>query len=565
MLKQKIHTLIQTALEKSGLPTDGLMISTPTQESFGDYSTSIALQLAKKEKKNPMEIAEQIVEKIELGNLIENAEVMRPGFINVWVSKKQLLVGLNNAVDIPSYHLGDNHKIMVEYAHPNTLKLFHIGHLRNITTGECISRILEAVGNTVIRTNYQGDVGLHIAKTLWAAPEMIEEAGKDKVDAMSIREKIGLLGKSYVRGSKAYEEDENAKKEIIEINKKIYTLAEDIMPLYDQTRGWSLEYFQEKYDRAGTKFDKLYLESQMAKRAIELIDELKEKGILEESDGAVIFNGEGHGVHTRVFKNTHGYPTYEGKELPLSEKETTDFGELDKIIHVVTGEQTSFFATTFKVEELMDPSRFKDKQYHLVYGWVHLKGGKMSSRKGNVVEGEWVLDEAKKAIITEYKSDKQVAEKLAIAAIKFSFLKNGLQGDVNFDLTEAITLQGNSGPYIVYTYVRCKSILSKMEHTITPDHDRGSITMNAEELSLLRTFSKYPEVVKEAAVGFAPNYITTYLYDLSQKYNLFYQKHQILKEENEDIKSLRLKLTEKTSEILKHGLNLLGIETVEKM
>jgi len=358
-----------------------------------------------------------------------------------------------------------------------------------------------------------------------------------------------------------------SKKEIIEINKQIYNQDGRIMPLYEKTRAWSLEYFNEKYDRVGTTFDKKYFESQMAKRSIELIDELVKKNILEKSDGAIIFNGEGHGVHTRVFLNKEGYPTYEGKELPLAEKETTDFGEVDKIIHVVTEEQTSFFATTFKVEELTDSKRYTGKQQHLKYGWVHLKGGKMSSRKGNVVEGEWLLDEAKKQIIKDYGSTEEVAEKLAIAAVKYSFLKSGLQGDVYFDMKDATTLQGDSGPYLIYTYVRCKSVLNKSVKTnlVIPDPDPGSSKLNHEELALLRALIKYPEVVLETAQNVAPNYLCTYLYELSQKYNLFYQKNPILKAENEDEKYLRLTITKGTANVLKHGLNLLGIETVEKM
>jgi len=234
---------------------------------------------------------------------------------------------------------------------------------------------------------------------------------------------------------------------------------------------------------------------------------------------------------------------------------------------VVTEEQTSFFATTFKVEELTDSKRYTGKQQHLKYGWVHLKGGKMSSRKGNVVEGEWLLDEAKKQIIKDYGSTEEVAEKLAIAAVKYSFLKSGLQGDVYFDMKDATTLQGDSGPYLIYTYVRCKSVLNKSVKTnlVIPDPDPGSSKLNHEELALLRALIKYPEVVLETAQNVAPNYLCTYLYELSQKYNLFYQKNPILKAENEDEKYLRLTITKGTANVLKHGLNLLGIETVEKM
>ena len=568
MLKDQIHTILTSALKDLHLPSDNLIISPPNNESFGDYATNIALQLAKSEKKNPMELAQLILDAIKPSGVIEKGEVMKPGFINIYVGKNKLIENLSqiaeNKIEIPTHHLGNQKKVIVEYAHPNTHKLFHIGHLRNITTGETIARLLEATGNKVIRANYQGDVGLHIAKTLWAIPKLIHEHNQDTIKNLPIRERIQMLGKAYVMGSKAYEESEAFKKEVIEINKQIYNQDGRIMPLYLQTRQWSLDYFDEKYKRAGTKFDKKYFESEMAKRSIELINELVKKKILEKSEGAIIYNGKDSDIHTRAFMNKEGYPTYEGKELPLAEKETTDFGELDKIIHVVTGEQTSFFKTTFRVEELTDNKRYVGKQQHLEYGWVHLKGGKMSSRKGNIVEGEWLIDEAKKEIMKEYKSSEEVAEKLAIAAIKYSFLKNGLKSDVHFDMSDAITLQGDSGPYIVYTYVRCKSVLNKsnMDPSASPLDD---MVINEDELNLLRTLSKYSETVLDSAQSFAPNYLCLYLYDLSQKYNLFYQKHKILKAENEEVKQMRLTITKAVANVLQHGLTLLGIQTVEKM
>ncbi|KKQ38489.1 MAG: Arginine-tRNA ligase [Candidatus Roizmanbacteria bacterium GW2011_GWA2_37_7] len=570
MIKDQIEAIITVAVKKISIHST-IHIQSPDNPQFGDYTTNIAMILAKELKKNPIQIAKEIVKNIPLDEIIEKVEVVKPGFINFWITTKKLLASLEhineNKFDIPKYHLRGNKKVMVEYSHPNTHKLFHIGHLRNITTGECIARLLETTGNEVVRTNYQGDVGLHIAKTLWAAPELIKKQGSNKVDKLPIREKISLMGKAYVLGSAAYEENEKAKTEIIEINKQIYDQDGRIMPLYEQTRNWSLEYFDKKYVRVGTKFDKLYFESEMAKRALEVINELVKKKILEKSDGAIVFKGDGYGVHTRVFLNTHGYPTYEGKELPLAEKETSDFGELDKIIHVVTGEQSSFFQTTFKVEELTDSKRYKGKQYHLIYGWVHLKGGKMSSRKGNIVEGDWLLDEAKKQIISDYKTTVDVAEKLAVAAVKYSFLKNGLQSDIYFDIKDATTLQGDSGPYLIYTYVRCKSVLSKSNavSSVIPSKVEESLSINNDELSLLRSLSKYPEIVLESAQNFAPNYLCTYLYDLSQKYNLFYQKNPIIKAKDEDVINLRLSITTAVAHVLKHGLNLLGIETVEKM
>lgn len=568
MLKEHIIKKIQTALTKIHFQQNDIAVDTPTNPQFGDYTTNIAMRLAKELKKNPIQVAEEIIAHIPSDEVIQKVEVIKPGFINIFITSHVLLESMINAAKknfaFPQHHIGKNKKIMIEFAHPNTHKLFHIGHLRNITTGEAISRLLEAVGNTIIRANYQGDVGLHIAKCLWKIKQIIEEKSLEQIHNLPLQDRIALLGKAYSEGNTAYETNEDAKKEIIEINKMIYEQNPIIKPIWEETRNWSLEYFESIYNKVYTKYDRLFFESQMAQRGLEISKEAVQNGILEESEGAIVLNGKKYGIDTRVFVNSLGLPTYEGKELGLAEKEFTEFGEIDKCIHVLGGEQKSFTTVTFKVQELINPERYKDRQYHLVYGWVDLIGQKMSSRKGNIVEGEWLINEAKRQIVETYKSNDDVAEVLAIAAVKYSFLKNATQTAVNFDLSEAITLQGDSGPYLVYTYVRCKSVLEKEKIQFLTTKQLEEVAMNEDESTILRTLFKYPEIVHRAAQQYAPNYIANYLFELAQQYNLFYQKHQILKAEA-DIKSFRLMLTQAVASVLHHGLYLLGIQTVEKM
>jgi len=217
-------------------------------------------------------------------------------------------------------------------------------------------RIFEAVGNKVIRGNYQGDVGLHIAKCLYGIKNSKTNIKKIK----SLQEKIEFIGKMYSVGTKAYEDETKAKGEILKINKMIYDQDPEIMSLWKETKQWSLDYFDKVYERLHSHFDRLYLESEVTKRGLEISKEIYKKGILEKSQGAIVFNGKKYGLDTRVFINSLGYPTYEGKELGLAEKEFLDFGELDKIFHTVTPEQTSFFKVTFKVEELIDEKKYKN-------------------------------------------------------------------------------------------------------------------------------------------------------------------------------------------------------------
>ena len=261
-----------------------------------------------------------------------------------------------------------------------------------------------------------------------------------------------------------------------------------------------------------------------------------------------------------MFINSLGFPTYEGKELGLATKEFSDFGLLDKCIHVVSPEQISFFKITFKVEELMDKEKYGNKQYHLVYEWVKLKVGKMSSRTGNVVEVAWLLDEIKKKILEKFKNAGDIVETLAVAAVKYSFLKNSTNSIISFDIDESVSLEGNSAPYLLYTYVRTQSILHK--ETVNSSQYPKEIT--PDEKQMMRLIYQYTDKVYKAASTLSPNIVAGYLYELSREYNVFYQKNPILKADP-DQKYIRLMITKAVGSIIKHGLGLLGIKTVQKM
>jgi arginyl-tRNA synthetase len=575
MITDQIQKLVADAAKKIGIQ-DKVEITIPSQKQFGDFATNVSLKSAKHLNKKPVEIAEEIVKNIPENDLIIEAKIIDPGFINFWISPNVNFAAAKkiakNIFEILPFRFGPEKKIMVEFAHPNTLKLLHIGHMRNLSTGEAVIRLLEATGNKVIRSNYQGDVGLHIAKTIWKMKQFFKETGKEKMEALSLRDKIALLGKAYAAAEKAFGENENAKKEILEVNKMVYEENPKIMPLWKETREWSLQYFDEIYKRMYSHHDRLYFESEVYKRGTEIAKNLLEKGVLEKSQGAVVFNGKRHGVDTRVFINSQGFPTYEGKELGLAELEFSEFGALDKNIHVVTPEQTSFFQVTFKVEELIDPTKYKDRQYHMAYNWVKLKSGKMSSRYGNVVEGAWLLDEAKKKLKEKYKLDEDTAETFAVAAVKYSFLKVSPQVEIFFDFDESVSLEGNSAPYLIYTYVRTQSVLNKnlklkilnLNSNSKFEVLNSKSNLTGEEKALLRKISQYTTAVYEATSRLSPNILTSYLFELAQDFNLFYQKNPILKAENNQ-KNTRLILTVAVGNIMKHGLNLLGIKTVEKM
>lgn len=556
MFKRKIENAIQSA---TGIDT--LQIDVPSLDTFGDYSSNVALQL--KGEGSPREKAQKLLAVLQsdhvLTEIIEKIEIAGPGFINFWIKKEKLLELL--VEPFSEVFSSSDRTYMVEFAHPNTHKAFHIGHLRNITTGETLVRLLEATGTKVIRANYQGDVGPHIAKCLWGIKDLQEEHPADT------HARASYLGKAYAHGNSKYEEDSTVKEEIDEINKLLYQEGDnEWTDLYRQTRQWSLDYFEMIYKRVNSHFDRLYFESESAPVGIALARQAQSEGILVDGEsGAVVFPGEKYGLHTRVFITGKGTPTYECKDVGLAKMQLEEYNP-DKILHIVANEQKAYFEVVFKALEEIIPES-KGREVHVVYGFVRLKDGKMSSRKGNVILGEQLLDDAKEAIMKTYGTEASIAEMVAVAAVKYSFLKVGTGQDIAFDLKESISLEGNSGPYLQYTYARANSVLQRAQSiNLSSQFQCAQVidTLNDEELSVLRLLPKFSEVVQDAANSFSPNLLCNYLFELAQRYNTFYNKHRILEAED-GIKELRLSLTHATGRVLFKGLKLLGIEAPERM
>ncbi len=574
MIREEIKELIKESIIKlqkqKEIPVfdiDEIKVEYSEQKIYGDYSANIAMIIAKKVKKNPIETAELLIEnfKDKIPDLFERIKIVKPGFINFFVSNKYLQEQIKKIIkEKDKYALnktGEGKTIIVEYAHPNTHKLFHIGHLRNITNGEAVVRILEANGYKVIRANYQGDVGLHIAKCLWAMKKTTDLEKKIK-GLENLDEKVEFLSKCYVDGNRAYEKDKGAKKEILEINKQIYDKDSRVKELWKETRKWSLDYFEKIYKRVYTHFDRYYFESEVAEKGKDIVLKFKDSNVFIDSRGAIIFPGSKYGLHDRVFVTKEGNPTYEAKDMELGRLQFKEYNP-DLIIHNVGPEQKEYFQVIFKALNQVFPYT-KNKEHHLVSGWVSLREGKMSSRKGVIVVGKWLIDEVKKRIIENFnKISDETTEKIAIGAVKYSFLKNSPSTDIVFDIDESISLQGNSGSYLQYSYVRANSVLTKSKENFKKIENLE--LKEKQEISLARILTMFPEFVKEAGRRYAPNLIANYLFKLAQNFNNFYESLPILKAENENIKKTRLALVFVFSQVLKDGLSLLGILTPEKM
>jgi len=582
---------IKKSLERI-LPGVEISLEHPADLKHGDYSTNVALAASKLQSfkvSNPKELAGEIVKKWQTAGLpdfVEKIKVAGVGFINIWLKFDALgnqlskvlrygeLFGKNNSLA--------GRKIMVEFAHPNTHKELHVGHMRTLITGEALSRIFSACGAEVFRANYQGDIGPHVAKAIWGTEKILTERGIswDKAEKLSLTQKAHLLGEGYVRGNQDYEKFE---KEIDELNVKLYKKDPRILLVYERTRRWSLQYYDSFYSRFLTKFDRLFFESEVADEGKKIVLDNIGK-VFAESEGAVIFDGEPFDLHKRVFITANGTPTYEAKEMALAQAQYKAF-PFDLNVHVVANEQTGYFQVVIKAIELLFPN-LKGRECHLPMGMVNLVGRKMSSRTGVILRVDDLIEEVKSylkpLVKLENANDEEkagIAEVGTIAAIKYSVLRVGPKANVAFDPEKSVSLQGDSGIYLEYTYARTCSVLANSRlslrakpctrrygakrSNLVGDCFRGKpFAMTEEEMSLLRTLCKFPEVVEQAGEEFSPNILCNFLFDLAQKFNLFYDKQRIIGSERQDF---RLALTAGVGQVLKNGLNLLGIEALERM
>jgi len=536
---------------------------TRPEPEFGDYATNIALQLAGRLGKNPREVADAIADRLRESGEYSDVSVAGPGFINFRVSESVLKTELEkmSAADYGRSHAFDGKVVVTEYSDPNPFKVLHAGHFYTSVVGSAISSLIEKAGGQVHRVNFGGDVGLHVAKTMWA---IIKEFGGEYPEKLAEIPEDGRsewMAKNYVEGTRAYEDDEEAKVVITALNKKIYRIHTDndhesaLAQIYWTCREWSYDYFNAFYDRIDTPFEKYYPESETAPTGLATVLEQKEKGVYEDSEGAIIFKGEPYGLHTRVFVNKEGLPTYEAKDVGLSIKKWADY-HFDESVIITGNDITEYMKVVLKSIEQFLPELAK-RTIHLTHGNVKLAGGvKMSSRIGNFLRAVDVLEIAADE---NEKTQGNRDDAPVLGAIKYAFLKNRIGPDIIFDPHESVGLQGNSGPYLQYSHARAVSILSKL----TGDYTSASTdNFDANERSLLVKMTEYGEVIEAATAQLSPHLVCTYLYELAQVFNRFYENSRIVEDERE---AIRGRLVAAYAGILKGGLNLLGIQAPDHM
>lgn len=554
-MKPELEQAIQSAV-KDVFGVDATVELTRPDEQFGDYATNVALQLAKQVGKNPREIADALRNKLSSDEHIQSVEVAGPGFLNLWLSDDTLVTALKAETAKPLA----GKKILVEYSDPNPFKPLHAGHLYTTLVGDTIARLVANAGAETIRINYGGDVGLHVGKSMWAILRFLGGENPEKLNDIAGADRPAWLGARYVEGNNAYEDDEAAKADIVATNKRVYALHESgdhesaFAQIYYTTRQWSYDYFAVLYQQLEVApFDRYIPESAVTPLGVTTVQEQLARGVFERSDGAVVFDGDKFGLHTRVFINSEGIPTYEAKDVGLSLTKWHDY-HFDESVIITANEQAQYMQVVIKAIEQFEPEPAR-RTRHLTHGVVKLQGGvKMSSRKGNVVTALEILDAAHEA---GHESGINPSEETVLAAVKYGFAKNRIGGDIVYDPKESIALEGNSGPYLQYAHARARSILAKAEQSSSELND-----LTDDERNLLRKITEYREVVERATSELMPHHVCTYLYELAQKFNQFYEHNRVLGDARE---AVRLQLVIHYADTLKHGLNLLGIAAPDRM
>ena len=566
-IKQNIIDTINKKL-KIDLIIDDL--SYPPNPELGDLSLPL-FGVAEKIDKSPSEAGDIIISQIETGEIITTLKIIGP-YLNFFINKDFL--AKNTILNIQKYGGsygentdGKNKKVLIEFSSVNTHKEYHVGHLRNICYGDSVSKILKANGYKSTPVSYINDFGIHVAKTLANYKDFTEKVITKK---MTDDEKGSLLGNMYANASSREKGDQIFKQMVGGFMKKIESRSGEEYKLWQKTRQWSIRYFDGIYKKLGIKFEDILYENDYVDKGFKIVDGLVKKGILKESDGAIIADLEKYNLGVLVIIRSDGTATYPVADLALAEGKSKKF-KMNKSIYVVDVRQELYFKQLFKILEL---AGHKENLIHLSHDFVKLPTGMMASRSGNVITFNDLYKElikrTSKEIIKRHedwneKKIKETAHAIGVGAIKFEMIKVDAKNTITFDTDKALSFEGFTSSYLQYSYARIQSIFKKhhdYKFKLT-GNDLGKLDTK-EEIELLKKLTKYPKTVKGAGEKYDPSEIAKYLYELAKLFNDYYHKTSILNSEEEE-KKARLALLGAVSQVLKNGLELLGIKVVDEM
>ena len=565
-----------------------------TKKEFEGHLTLVVFPFLKISKKKPEQTAQEIGEYLVAHQPAVAAFNVIKGFLNLTIASSEwigMLADINQQSQFGFQPVTDQSPlVMIEYSSPNTNKPLHLGHVRNNLLGASLANIMQANGNKVVKTNIVNDRGIHICKSMlawlkWGNGETPESAGK-KGDH--------LIGDYYVAFDKHYKAEieelmqKGMSKEEAEANAPLIKEAHEMLvkweagdpevrALWEKMNSWVYAGFDETYKRMGVSFDKIYYESNTyidgKKKVLEGLD----KGLFyRKEDGSVWADLTSEGLDHKLLLRSDGTSVYMTQDIGTAQQRFNDY-PIDQMIYVVGNEQNYHFQV---LSILLDKLGFKwgKDLIHFSYGLVELPNGKMKSREGTVVDADDLMDEmvatAQETSQELGKLDGLTAEEAAeiarivgMGALKYFILKVDARKNMTFNPQESIDFNGNTGPFIQYTYARIRSVLRKAEEAglQLPADLTMDIQLNEKEESLIQHLADFPATIAEAAKGYSPSDIANYTYDLVKEFNQFYHDFSILREENEQLKLFRLALSANVAKVIRLAMSLLGIEVPERM
>ncbi len=561
---EEIITILLAKHLKKDPSSIASLVEVPQDSTHGDFAFP-CFTLSKELKKSPIEIATNLSSKLKLPKEFEKIEAKGP-YLNFFINRNLLAQQTLKAILKEKDKYGSQkkkEKIVIEFPSPNTNKPLHLGHARNIITGQAVTNILEFVGNKVNVTNLYNDRGVHICKSMIA----YEKFGKGNSPEKAKRKSDHFVGDYYVKFAQEAKDNKKFEDEAQECLKKWEAGDKKTRELWKKMNSWAFKGFEETYKLFDLNIKHNYYESDIYNKGKEIVLEGVKKGIVKKKeDGAFFVDLTPYDMGEKILLRADGTSIYTTQDIYLALLKYSEF-KFNKSLYVSASEQNYHFKALFKILELLGYPWAKNL-VHLSYGMVNLESGRMKSREGNVVDSDNLISDMKIMANEELeKRHKDLSPKekelraraIVMAGLRYYFLKVDRTKDVTFKPEESLKFEGDTGPYLLYTYARAQSILGKAKGA---RKKQFISSLTDKEKQLIVYLAKFPEIVSAAYIAFAPNLVANYAYQLAQSFNEFYHTHQVIGSSEE---AFRLQLVEASSQVLKNALTLLGIEVLQKM
>lgn len=556
--RQQLTAILKQTLIACDFPVLESTLEHPANRQHGDFATNVALVLAKKLNAKPRELATKIVQHIlsKKHEILGKAEIAGPGFINFSLAKKYFVDTLfsirNKAETYGSSSIGGGRTAIVEYSSPNIAKPFTIGHLRSTIIGDALANILSFSGYTVLRDNHLGDWGTQFGKQIVA----IKKWGDEQAITTS-ENPVRMLVDLYVRFHKEAEADPTLEDEGRAWFAKLEQGDKEARRLWKKCVDWSMAQFAVIYQRLGVQFDMMLGESFFEDKMAVVLSDVAKAGIAKKSEGALLIFYPNDKYPPLMIRKKDGATLYATRDLATDKYRFGKWGKDILIINEVGAEQSLYFKQLYEAEAMLGYCK-TSQRVHVGHGMIRFQEGKMSTRKGNTI---WLEDVLAEAVARASAFNPETAEAIGIGALKYNDLKREASKDVVFDWDDVINLKGNSGPYLQYTYARAQSVLRKAG--AAADKAFSPTLAGGEAAVLEYTLEQFPEIVERSAREYAPHHLCTYLFQLAQEFNTFYNEAKIVGSGSQE--PYRLLVTLATAQVLKNGLKLLDIQSLEKM